>query len=103
MEKDFIEELSWRGMLHDSTPEVAEHLGLAMRSGYIGFDPTADSLHVGNLKTLRIQPTSTTLLLSLLSWMGMEIFPKLEAIVFFESAEGVPVLVNILAHPLQCQ
>jgi tyrosyl-tRNA synthetase len=54
MEKDFIEELTWRGMLHDSTPEVAEHLNLAMRSGYIGFDPTADSLHVGNLVPIMI-------------------------------------------------
>lgn len=49
MKKDFIAELEWRGMLHDSTPDVAEHMNGAMRSGYIGFDPTADSLHVGNL------------------------------------------------------
>lgn len=54
MEKDFIAELEWRGMLHDSTPEVAEHLNAAMRSGYIGFDPTADSLHVGNLVPIMI-------------------------------------------------
>ena len=54
MEKDFIAELEWRGMLQDSTPEVAEHLNAAMRSGYIGFDPTADSLHVGNLVPIMI-------------------------------------------------
>lgn len=47
--KNFIEELRWRGMLQDSTPGVEEHLGKGPASGYIGFDPTADSLHVGNL------------------------------------------------------
>ncbi len=54
MEKDFIAELAWRGMLQDSTPEVGEHLSASMRSGYIGFDPTADSLHVGNLVQIMI-------------------------------------------------
>ncbi|NNE31597.1 MAG: tyrosine--tRNA ligase [Winogradskyella sp.] len=49
MGKNFVEELKWRGMLHDSMPGVEEHLSEAMRSAYIGFDPTADSLHIGNL------------------------------------------------------
>ncbi|WP_411767231.1 tyrosine--tRNA ligase [Winogradskyella sp. A3E31] len=49
MKKNFVEELKWRGMLHDSMPGVEEHLNAAMRSAYIGFDPTADSLHIGNL------------------------------------------------------
>ncbi|RYE28430.1 MAG: tyrosine--tRNA ligase [Sphingobacteriaceae bacterium] len=46
---NFLEELRWRGMLHDSTPGVEEKLQSGMVSGYIGFDPTADSLHVGSL------------------------------------------------------
>ncbi len=46
---DFLEELRWRGMLHDSMPGVEEKLQNGMVSGYIGFDPTADSLHVGSL------------------------------------------------------
>ncbi len=49
MGKRFVEELTWRGMLHDSMPGVDEHLAEEMRSAYIGFDPTADSLHIGNL------------------------------------------------------
>jgi tyrosyl-tRNA synthetase len=49
MGKNFVEELKWRGMLHDSMPGVDEHLNEAMRSAYVGFDPTADSLHIGNL------------------------------------------------------
>ncbi|NRB60580.1 MAG: tyrosine--tRNA ligase [Winogradskyella sp.] len=49
MGKNFVEELKWRGMLHDSMPGVEEHLDEAMRSAYVGFDPTADSLHIGNL------------------------------------------------------
>ena len=49
MGKNFVEELKWRGMLHDSMPGVETHLDEAMRSAYVGFDPTADSLHIGNL------------------------------------------------------
>jgi len=49
MKKDFIEELKWRRMLHDATPGAAELLNKEVVTGYIGFDPTADSLGVGNL------------------------------------------------------
>jgi len=49
MANGFIAELRWRGLLQDSMPGVEEHLNSGMRNGYIGFDPTADSLHVGNL------------------------------------------------------
>lgn len=46
---NFIKELEWRGMIHDVTPGAEEHLQERMRTAYIGFDPTADSLHIGNL------------------------------------------------------
>ncbi|HPF97343.1 MAG: tyrosine--tRNA ligase [Flavobacteriaceae bacterium] len=46
---NFIEELKWRDMIHDVMPGAEEHLMEAMRSAYVGFDPTADSLHIGNL------------------------------------------------------
>ncbi len=49
MSKNFIEELSWRGMIHDVMPGAEAHLLEQMRSAYVGFDPTADSLHIGNL------------------------------------------------------
>ncbi|GLB51414.1 tyrosine--tRNA ligase [Neptunitalea chrysea] len=49
MAKNFVEELTWRGMIHDVMPGAEEHLLEEMRSGYVGFDPTADSLHIGNL------------------------------------------------------
>lgn len=49
MSKDFIEELTWRGMIHDAMPNVDEHLEKEMRSAYVGIDPTADSLHIGHL------------------------------------------------------
>ncbi|MEO7175426.1 MAG: tyrosine--tRNA ligase [Saprospiraceae bacterium] len=45
---DFIEELRWRGMLFDLTPGVEEHLSSGKRIAYIGFDPTAASLTIGN-------------------------------------------------------
>ena len=40
--KNFVEELQWRGMVHDVMPETEVHLMEQMRSAYIGFDPTAD-------------------------------------------------------------
>jgi tyrosyl-tRNA synthetase len=46
---NFVEELRWRGMLHDIMPGTEDLLNKSMASGYIGFDPTADSLHVGSL------------------------------------------------------
>jgi tyrosyl-tRNA synthetase len=49
MKKNFVEELKWRGMLHDSMPGTEELLNKEMVTGYIGFDPTADSLGVGNM------------------------------------------------------
>lgn len=47
--KNFVEELRWRGMLQDMMPGTEELLNKEMVTGYIGFDPTADSLGVGNL------------------------------------------------------
>ncbi|WP_316792296.1 tyrosine--tRNA ligase [Pedobacter frigoris] len=46
---NFVEELRWRGMLQDMMPGTEEKLNEGMTSGYIGFDPTADSLHIGHL------------------------------------------------------
>jgi tyrosyl-tRNA synthetase len=46
---NFVEELRWRGMLHDIMPNTEEKLNEGVCAGYIGFDPTADSLHVGHL------------------------------------------------------
>ncbi len=51
---NFIEELRWRGMLHDMTPGTEEQLSKEMTAGYIGFDPTAASLHIGNLATIML-------------------------------------------------
>lgn len=49
MAKDFVEELKWRGMIHDIMPGAQDQLNKEMTSAYIGFDPTADSLHIGSL------------------------------------------------------
>ncbi|HEX6242820.1 MAG TPA: hypothetical protein VFZ61_18030, partial [Polyangiales bacterium] len=56
----FLEELKWRGLLKDRTAgeELDQHLDLAregkVRTAYAGFDPTADSLHVGHLLPLSL-------------------------------------------------
>jgi tyrosyl-tRNA synthetase len=46
---NFVEEITWRGMLHDVMPGTEEHLMEGMRAAYVGIDPTADSLHIGHL------------------------------------------------------
>jgi len=46
---NFVEELRWRGMLHDIMPETEEMLLKESTAGYIGFDPTGESLHIGSL------------------------------------------------------
>ena len=49
---NFIEELRWRGMIHDMMPGLEEQLAKEMTTGYIGYDPTSDSLHIGNLASI---------------------------------------------------
>ena len=49
MKKGFIKELNWRGMLHDVIPGTEEYISNNKTVGYIGFDPTSDSLHIGSL------------------------------------------------------
>ncbi len=46
---NYVEELKWRGMLHDVMPGTEEQLNKEMTPGYLGIDPTADSLHIGHL------------------------------------------------------
>ena len=46
---NFVEELKWRGMLHQMMPGTDELLEKGMTTAYVGIDPTADSLHIGHL------------------------------------------------------
>ena len=46
---NFVEELSWRGMIHDKMPGLDEQLAKELTTAYVGIDPTADSLHIGHL------------------------------------------------------
>jgi tyrosyl-tRNA synthetase len=52
MKTNFVEELRWRGLLHDIMPETEELLNKEQVVGYIGFDPTSDSLHIGSLSQI---------------------------------------------------
>ena len=54
MPKNFFEELKWRGLIQDSTPNINEELNKNSLTAYIGFDPTSDSLHIGSLVQLII-------------------------------------------------
>jgi tyrosyl-tRNA synthetase len=51
---NFVEELSWRGMIHDIMPGTEEQLQKEMTTAYVGFDPTADSLHIGSLAPIML-------------------------------------------------
>ena len=52
--KNFVEELKWRGMIHDITPGTEEELSKGLTSAYVGIDPTGDSLHIGHLVSIMI-------------------------------------------------
>ena len=49
MPKNFVKELRWRGLIQDIMPDTEDYLNSTPTTGYIGFDPTADSLHIGSL------------------------------------------------------
>ena len=53
-EMNFVEELKWRGMVHDIMPGAEEMLSKGQVSAYVGFDPTADSLHIGHLVSIML-------------------------------------------------
>jgi len=50
----FLDDLRWRGFVHDATPQLSEHLAAGPRTAYCGFDPTAPSLQVGNLMPIML-------------------------------------------------
>ena len=52
---NFIKELKWRGMIHDIMPETESRLSKGMATGYVGYDPTAPSLHLGHLVPIMMQ------------------------------------------------
>ncbi|MGQ9847539.1 MAG: tyrosine--tRNA ligase [Bacteroidales bacterium] len=54
MANQLIEELRWRGMIHDIMPGTDEQLSKEMTTAYVGFDPTADSLHIGHLVSIML-------------------------------------------------
>jgi tyrosyl-tRNA synthetase len=51
---DFVKELEWRGMIHDIMPGTTEQFNKEMTAAYVGFDPTADSLHIGHLVSIML-------------------------------------------------
>ena len=51
---NFVEELKWRGMIHDIMPGTEDQFEKEITTAYIGFDPTANSLHIGNLVQVMI-------------------------------------------------
>ena len=50
--KNFVEELKWRGMVHDMMPGLEDYLKEGTGIAYVGIDPTADSLHIGHLVSI---------------------------------------------------
>lgn len=52
--QDFVASLRWRGMIHQVTPGIETQLNTEKTAGYVGFDPTASSLHIGNLATIML-------------------------------------------------
>jgi len=101
MKKNFVEELKWRGMLHDITPGAEELLTKETVKGYIGFDPTADSLGVGNMvqvmTLLHFQRAGHIPVALVGGATGMVGDPT------GKSAERNLLTEDIIAHNLSCQ
>jgi tyrosyl-tRNA synthetase len=57
---NFVEELKWRGMIHDIMPGTEELMLREKTAGYVGFDPTADSLHIGHLVGVMMLKANST-------------------------------------------
>lgn len=97
---DFVEELRWRGMLHDFMPGTEDYLNQGMAIGYIGFDPTSDSLGVGNLvqimTLLHFQKCGHKPVVLVGGATGMVGDPS------FKNAERNLLDENTLAHNLAC-
>ena len=51
---NLVEELKWRGMIHDIMPGTEEQLSKEVTTAYVGIDPTADSLHIGHLVSIML-------------------------------------------------
>ena len=51
---NFVSEMKWRNMINDLTPGIEEELSSRMSTGYVGFDPTAPSLHIGSLAPIML-------------------------------------------------
>ena len=71
---NFVEELKWRGMIHDIMPGTQEQFAKEMTSAYIGFDPTADSLHIGSLVQIMILVHLQKRVINRLLWL--EVLPE---------------------------
>lgn len=101
MKPSFIEELRWRGMLHDIMPGTEELSNSGSVSGYIGFDPTSDSLGVGNLAQimtlLHFQKAGHKPIALVGGATGMVGDPS------GKSQERNLLTVDILEHNLSCQ
>lgn len=97
---DFVEELRWRGMLHDFVPGTEDYLKEGMAIGYIGFDPTSDSLGVGNLvqimTLLHFQRCGHKPIVLVGGATGMVGDPS------FKNAERSLLSEDTLAHNLAC-
>ena len=83
---NFVQELKWRGLLHDMTPETEKFLLENKTKGYIGFDPTADSLHIGSLvqiiilKHFKMQDTALLFLGGATGMIGIPLENQMNAI-----------------------
>jgi tyrosyl-tRNA synthetase len=95
---NFVEELKWRGMIHDIMPKTEEILNSGQISAYVGLDPTADSLHIGHLVSLmllkHLQQNGHKPLLVMGGATGMIGDPS------FKSEERTLLTPNEIAHNL---
>ena len=69
MNYNLVEELRWRGMIHDIMPGTEEQLNKEITTAYVGFDPTSDSLHIGSMVPIILLCICINLDTSQLHWL----------------------------------
>lgn len=98
--KDFVEQLTWRNMIHSIMPGSQEELNKGMACSYVGVDPTADSLHIGHLVSIMMQTHFQACghkpLIVVGGATGMIGDPS------FKSAERVLLTPDIIDHNVKC-
>ena len=93
---NFVEELKWRGMLHDIMPETEKLLNTEVVKGYIGFDPRSDSLGIGNMVQANSISTLVQEAFQIPMWITGLLLTVLTAVVIIGGIKSIANVCELL-------